>query len=56
MSFNPSSHDPWSEVEIVKIYGATFSVGDNSMLPGEVVAEVDPNEFFPYAFMKMDNL
>lgn len=54
--FNPSPHDPWSEVEIAKVYGATFSVGDNSMLPGEVVAEVDPNEFFPYAFMKMDNL
>jgi hypothetical protein len=31
-------------------------VGDNSMMPGEVVAEVDPNEFFPYAFMKIDNL
>ena len=56
LNFNPSPHDPWSEVEIVKVYGATFSVGDNSMLPGEVVAEVDPNEFFPYAFMKMDNL
>jgi acetoacetate decarboxylase len=56
LNFNPSPHDPWSEVEIVKVYGATFSVGDNSMLPGEVVAEVDPNEFFPYAFLGMDNL
>ena len=54
--FNPSPHDPWSDIEIVKVLGATFSVGDNSMLPGEVVAEVDPAEFAPYALMKMDDL
>lgn len=56
LSFNPSSHDPWNDVEITKVIGAVFSISDNSMLPGEVVAEVDPNEFFPFAFMKMDDL
>jgi len=54
--FNASPHDPWSDIEIVKVLGATFSMGDNSMLPGEVVAEVDPVEFAPYALMKMDDL
>ena len=54
--FNPSSHDPWSDVGIDKVIGAVFSVSDNSMLPGEVVAEVDPVAFAPYAFMKIDDL
>ena len=54
--FHPSPHDPWSEVEIVKVLGATFAVGDNSMLPGEVVAEGDPLEFAPFALMKIDEL
>jgi len=26
----------------------------DTMLPGEVVAEVDPQEFLPYAFIKLD--
>jgi acetoacetate decarboxylase len=52
--FNDSSFDPWSDVEIVKIYGATYTVADATMLPGEVVAEADPLEFAPFALMKMD--
>jgi acetoacetate decarboxylase len=52
--FNPSRHDPWSDVEIVKVYGATYSVADATMLPGEVVAEADPVEFAPFALMKTD--
>ena len=50
----PSEHDPWSDVEIVRVLGAMYTVGDNSMQPGSVVAEVDPAEFAPYAFMKLD--
>ncbi|MGD9332636.1 MAG: hypothetical protein PVJ53_15085, partial [Desulfobacterales bacterium] len=56
LSFNPSAHDPWSDVDIVKVIGATFSISDNTMLPGEVVAEVDPVAFAPYALIKMDDL
>ena len=29
-------------------------MGDNSMLGGKVVAEVDPMAFAPYAFLKWD--
>jgi acetoacetate decarboxylase len=54
--FRPSEHDPWSEVEIVRVLGAVYTVGNNTMLPGSVVAEVDPVEFAPYAFMKTDKL
>ncbi len=54
--FRPSDHDPWAEIEIVRVLGAVYTVGDNKMLPGTVVAEVDPMSFAPYAFMKLDDL
>jgi acetoacetate decarboxylase len=49
-----SDYDPWAEVEIVKLLGAMYTKGNNAMRPGEVVAEVDPAEFAPYAFLKWD--
>ncbi len=52
----PSDHDPWCDVEIVRVLGALYTVGDNTMLPGSVVADVDQTEFAPYAFMKLDAL
>ena len=52
----PSEHDPWDDVEIVRVLGAMYTVGDSTMLPGSVVAEADQAEFAPYAFMKLDTL
>jgi acetoacetate decarboxylase len=49
-----SDCDPWYEVEVVNPIGAMRIVGDNTMLPGQVLAEVDPLEFAPYAFTKWD--
>lgn len=49
-----SDGDPWGEVEIAKVLGAHYTVGKNTMLPGEIVAEIDQDEFAPYAFMKVD--
>jgi len=49
-----SDYDPWAEVEVVKMLGAIYSVGDNSMLGGKTVAEVSLMEFAPYAFLKWD--
>jgi acetoacetate decarboxylase len=46
--------DPWDEVEIVKIIETQYFVGDNYMLPGKVVARVNPLTFAPYAFLKWD--
>jgi acetoacetate decarboxylase len=54
--FRSSEHDPWADVEVVKVLGAIYTVGDNTMLPGSVVAEVDQTEFVPYVFMKIDAL
>ena len=50
-----SEHDPWAEVEIVRLLGAVYTVGNNTMLRGEVVAEVDPVSFEPYAYLKWDS-
>ena len=49
-----SDYDPWMEVEIVKILGAIYMRGDNSMLRGKAVAEVGSLEFAPFAFLKWD--
>lgn len=54
--FRPSEQDPWSEVEIVRVLGAVYTVGENTMLPGSVVAEADPASFAPFALMKVDAL
>lgn len=54
ISFNPSAYDPWSEVEVVRMLGAMYTKGDNSMLGGKVVAEVDFMSFLPHAFLKWD--
>ncbi len=56
IAFKPSDNDPWEEVEIVKILGAIYMRGNNTMLPGKVVAEVKPTDFAPYAFIKIDRL
>jgi len=49
-----SDYDPWAEVEVVKMLGAMYTKGDNSMLGGKVVAEVGMMEFAQYAFLKWD--
>jgi len=49
-----SGYDPWAEVEVVRMLGAIYTKGDNSMLAGTVLAEVDPMQFAPYAFLKWD--
>lgn len=49
-----SDYDPWVEVEIVRILGALYLQGDNSMLRGKAVAEVGFMEFAPFAFLKWD--
>jgi len=49
-----SDYDPWTEVEVVKMLGGIYMVGDNSMQPGKVVAETGFMEFAPFAFLKWD--
>jgi acetoacetate decarboxylase len=49
-----SNNDPWGEIEVVRVLGAVYLKGTNSVLPGEVVAKVDPEEFAPFSFLKWD--
>lgn len=55
IEITPSEYDPWHDVPVKRVLGGFYSVGDNSMLmPGEMLAEVDPGEFAPYAFLKWE--
>lgn len=49
-----SDYDTWGEVEMVKVLGAAYTVGNVTMQPGAVVGEVQQDEFAPYAFGKID--
>jgi acetoacetate decarboxylase len=54
--FRSSDHDLWGDVQVNRVLGAVYTIGNNTMLPGSVVAEVDQMAFAPYAFMKVDAL
>jgi acetoacetate decarboxylase len=54
VKLNSTVHDPWAEIEIVKILGALYLRTDNIMYPGQKVAEVDSEEFLPYSYSKWD--
>jgi len=54
VKLSSSDYDPWAEVEVIKMLGAVYTVGNNTMLRGSVVAEADPAAFTPYANLKWD--
>ncbi|MFX1304944.1 MAG: acetoacetate decarboxylase family protein [Promethearchaeota archaeon] len=54
ITLNSSDNDPWGEVEVERILGAAYLKGNNSMLKGSVVAELEPEKFLPYSFLKWD--
>ncbi len=54
ITIRPSEFDPWAEVEIVRVLGALYTKGDNSMRKGDVVAEADQIGFAPYSLLKVD--
>jgi acetoacetate decarboxylase len=54
IKFKVSKYDPWSEVEVVKMLGASFGKGYNKMLPAKVMEEIDPEYLLPYAYTKWD--
>lgn len=56
VTLTESQHDPWSEVEVIKVLGATYSVGNSIMEEITVLAEADPMTFAPYAFRMWDQL
>ena len=49
-----SADDPWHEVEITQVVISFYLISDNTMLPGKVLTEVDPDEFHPYYYKITD--
>jgi hypothetical protein len=54
IKLNSTVHDPWGEIEIVRILGALYLKTDNIMYPGKRVAEVDSKIFLPYSYSHWD--
>ncbi len=50
----PSASDPWHDVNVVRVLGATYLHGMFTLSPGEVLAEVDPRLFAPYTAPKLE--
>lgn len=51
-----SPHDPWAELEVVRMVGSKFMVSTNTLEPGENLYfnKIDPREFVPYSFLRWD--
>ncbi|MBW9154209.1 acetoacetate decarboxylase family protein [Clostridium estertheticum] len=51
-----SPHDPWAELEVVRMVGSQYTVSTNTLEPGENLYfnKIDPMGFVPYSFTKWD--
>lgn len=49
-----SPHDPWAELEVVRVVGAVYTVSDSVLLHGTILAEVNPMTFIPYSYLRWD--
>ncbi|MBD3255693.1 MAG: acetoacetate decarboxylase [Candidatus Lokiarchaeota archaeon] len=54
ITLNSTEHDPWGEIEVVKPLGGLYLKTDNTMFPGEKIAEVDSEIFLPYSYVSWD--
>ena len=55
LTLTKSKYDPLHEIPIEEVLMAGYTQGmEIRMMPGEVVAEVDPVKFRPYSFSKID--
>lgn len=52
--FNESPHDPWGELEVVKMLGGVYTIGDNILERGENLGRIHPMEYVPYSFIRWD--
>lgn len=54
LTLRPSEFDPWVDIGDVKVTAAFHLTGDVTMLPGRILAEVDPETFLPHYFKMTD--
>ncbi|MGH4039207.1 MAG: acetoacetate decarboxylase family protein [Sphaerochaeta sp.] len=51
-----SPHDPWAELEVVKMVGSQYIVSTNTLEAGEILHsnKINPMSFVPFSFNKWD--
>ena len=54
LTLRPAEHDPWSELGDVQVMVAFYLESDNTMQPGKVLAEVDPDGYLPHYYKMTD--
>jgi len=54
LTLRPFEHDPWAEIEDPNVTVAFYLESDNTMLPGRILAEVDPDLYLPHYFKMTD--
>lgn len=54
ITFQESEHDPWSELEVVNMLGAVYTVSTNVLEKGKVLQPLNPLEFLPYCYLRWD--
>ncbi len=54
LTLRPAEHDPWAELEPLKVTVAFYLESDNTMLPGRILAEVDPDLYLPHYYKMTD--
>jgi acetoacetate decarboxylase len=54
LTLRSSEHDPWAEIEDPTVTAAFYLESDNTMLPGRILAEVDPDLYLPHYFKMTD--
>lgn len=54
LTLQPSQTDPWAELGEPAVMMAFMLESDNTMLPGEILAEVDPEAYLPHYYKMTD--
>lgn len=54
ISLKDCSHDPWAELEVVRMLGGIYTVSTNILLKGTILSKVEPMSFIPYSQIRWD--
>lgn len=56
VTMTDSPHDPWAELEVVRMIGSQYIVSTNTLEQGENLYfnKIDPMAFVPYSFLRWD--
>ena len=54
LTLRPAEHDPWADINDPKVTAAFYLESDNTMLPGKILTEVDPDLYLPHYFKMTD--